>query len=93
MKAKINYLNKWSEDGTNYRQTVTITLTAAQITAINERIGKLSFARMFGKYFFIKTGLNFVTRSAARIIAEYTGIDKDSRYKNDRNTTFNIIAT
>lgn len=92
MKAKINYLSKWNAEGDHYNQTVTVTLTAGQIDAINALIGKLSFARIFSDSFFIGEGLNFVTLSAARIIARYIGIDSDRRYKSDRNTAFNIIA-
>lgn len=92
MKAKINYLSKWNAEGTHYSQTVTVVLTTRQIAAINALIGKLSFARIFSDRFFIGAGLNFVTHSAAQIIAGYIGIDSDRRYKSDRNTAFNIIA-
>lgn len=92
MKAKINYLSKWDAEGTHYNQTVTVTLTGGQIAAVNALIGKLSFARIFADRFFIGTGLNFVTLSAAHIIARYIGIDNEHRYKSGRNTAFNIIA-
>lgn len=92
MNVKINYLSKWDAEGTHYNQTVTVTLTAGQIAAINARIGKLSFARMFADRFFLGAGMNFVTLSAARIIAGYIGMDSTHRYKSDRYTVFNIIV-
>lgn len=92
MKVRINYQSKWYAEGIHYNQTVTVSLTAGQIAAVNALIGKLSFARIFADRFFIGVGLNFVTLSAARIIAQHIGIDSDRRYKSDRNTAFNIIV-
>ena len=92
MQTKINYLRKWDAEGTHFNQTVTVSLTPAQIAEVNSRIGKLSFARVFGSRFFVGAGLNFVTLSAARIIADYIGANKNKRYKTNRNTVFNIIA-
>lgn len=95
MKAKINYLSKWNAEGVHFNQTVTVALTADQIAAINQLTAKIWYApycEHCGMNVTIREELNFVTLSAARIIARYIGIGSDRRYKSDRNTAFTIIA-
>lgn len=88
---KINYFPKWDDEGTHYSQGITIAMTPARMAEINAKIGELAFAREFSKRFLLKSGANFVCLSARNVIARECGINTDRRYKNDRNTVFNII--
>lgn len=88
---KINYFQKWDNEGTHYTQCITIAMTPARIAEVNAKIGELSFAREFSNRFLLKNGANFVCLSARNVICRECGINADRRYKNDRNTVFNII--
>lgn len=91
VNAVIDYNLRFDAEGTAYRQRVTIALTPRQATALNRQIKIARIADGWGvRLKPISDGENYTTTTAARLLAQYFGLNKNRRYKRDRNTIYNF---
>lgn len=91
VNAVVDYNLRFDADGTAYRQRVTIALTQRQAAALNRKIKIARIADGWGVNLKpVGYGENYTTATAARLLAQYFGLNKNSRYKKDRNTVYNF---
>lgn len=91
VNAVIDYSLRFDAEGAAYRQRVTIALTPRQATALNRKIKIARIADGWGVNIKpVGEGENYTTDTAARLLAQYFGLNKNRRYKRDRNTVYNF---
>lgn len=96
MEYKINYIKNWDKEGTCYRQNIIVKLNFDEWRSINHKIFALKADKENKDYLYLTdfiyfSATNYCTLTTSKVFAEHFGIDKDKRYKADRNTTIKII--
>lgn len=91
VNAVVDYSLRFDAEGTAYRQRVTIALTPRQATALSRKIKIARIADGCGVNLKpVGEGENYTTPTTARLFAKHFGLNKNRRYKRDRNTIYNF---
>lgn len=93
MEIKISYPRKWNEEGVFYRQYVKVALTSKELDDVNDHIKSIIPAyRYEEKRHKFHAGINFSNITPTILFAGFFKFLFDRRFKQDRNTIFDICV-